>query len=141
MGHRGDGAFTSIYHCTSLLTWKYATWLTERIRGGLALGLIFLAAPASPPLGRAATYKGYSKGMFKQVAKCDWLGVAITMGWATCLILFMQWGGVTKKWNDGSVIACIVMTVVLPPVFIGYEYWLGEHAMFKLALLKRRSIS
>lgn len=76
-----------------------------------------------------------------QVARCDWLGVAITMAWACCLILFMQWGGVTKAWNDGSVIACIVVAAVGPFFFLGYEYWLGEHAMFKMALLKRRTIA
>lgn len=102
---------------------------------------MLFAQPTRPPLGRAAIYKGYSKAMIKQVAQCDWLGVAITIGWAVCLILFMQWGGITKKWSDGSVIATIVVTAVLPFVFVGYEYWLGEHAMFKLRLLKRRTIT
>lgn len=103
--------------------------------------MIAFFQPKAPPLGRAATYKGYSKHMAMQIVRCDWLGVAITMGWACCLILYMQWGGVTKKWSDGSVIACIVLSVVLVPIFLAYEWWLGEHAMFKIALLKRRTIA
>jgi uncharacterized membrane protein len=78
--------------------------------------------------------------MLLQVAKCDWGGCAISMGWACCLILFMQWGGVTKKWSDGSVIACAVLSGVLPVVFVLYEWWMGEQAMFKLHLFRMRSI-
>ena len=110
------------------------------LQGGIALALMFFFQKTAPPLGRAASYKGYSKAMVMQVLKCDWLGVAITMGWACCLILFMQWGGVTKKWSDGSVIACEVLSGVLPIVFVLYETWLGDHAMFRVALLKRRTI-
>lgn len=104
------------------------------------MAMIFVFQPLSPPLGRASTYKGFHRGMFMQVAKCDWVGVAISMAWAVCLILFLQWGGQTRAWSDGGVITCIVLSVVLIPIFIGYEYWLGEKAMFKLALLKRRTI-
>ena len=68
-----------------------------------------------------------------QLAKCDWLGVAFAMAWGCCLILALQWGGVTKKWNDGSVIATLVMIPVIPVLFFTYEWWLGENAMFKLA--------
>ena len=78
--------------------------------------------------------------MFMQVVKCDWGATCISMAWAVCTILFMQWGGVTKKWSDGSVIACIVMSAVLPFIFLLYEYWMGEKAGFRIALLKRRTI-
>jgi len=109
--------------------------------GGIALGMIFLAQPMSPPMGRAASYKGFNRDMILQVAKCDWMGAAISMAWACCIILFMQWGGVTKPWNNGSVIATAVLSFVLIPVFLAWEWWLGEHAMFKMRLLKRRTIA
>lgn len=79
--------------------------------------------------------------MLHALAKCDWLGVAIAMAWGCCVILFTQWGGVTKSWKDGSVIACAVMTFVIPFIFLGWEYWLGDNAMFKLALIRRRTIA
>lgn len=62
------------------------------------------------------------------------------MGWGCCIILALQWGGVTKPWNDGSVIATLVLSAVLPIVFVLWEGWLGENAMFKLFLFKRRTI-
>lgn len=76
-----------------------------------------------------------------QILQLDWFGVAISMAWGCCAILSMQWGGVTKSWKDPSVIATLVLTAVLPPVFIGWEWWLGEKAMFKLRLIKRISIA
>ena len=103
--------------------------------------MIMFFQPTSHPLGRKDSYKGYSKEMLMQLAKCDWLGVAFAMAWGCCLILALQWGGVTKKWNDGSVIATLVMIPVIPVLFFTYEWWLGENAMFKLALIRRRSIA
>lgn len=103
--------------------------------------MIFFFQPAVPPLGRAASYKGYNKGMVMAVLRCDWLGVAISMSLGCVTILGMEWGGITKPWNDGSVIACFVMIPVLLVIFVGWEWWLGdERAMFKLGLIMRRNI-
>ncbi|KAK4687774.1 MFS transporter, DHA2 family, glioxin efflux transporter, partial [Tremellales sp. Uapishka_1] len=122
------------------VSWRWCFYINLPI-GGLAFAMILAFQPHSHPLGRKATYKGYSKAMLMQLLKCDWLGVAIAMAWAVCLILPLQWGGVTKPWSDGSVIACLVMIPVLAIVFFAYEWWLGEHAMFKLALIRRRTIA
>jgi hypothetical protein len=103
--------------------------------------MIAFFQPLNPPMGRAASYKGFSKDMFWQVIKCDWVGVVISMAWGCCLILFTEWGGVTREWSDGGVITTAVLTAVLIPVFLAWEYWLGERAMFKMQLLKRRTIA
>lgn len=102
--------------------------------------MIFFFQPTTAPLGRKATYKGYNKQMIKDFILLDWVGCALSMAWACTFILWLQWGGVTKKWNDGSVIACLVLSFVLMPVFVAWEWFVGERAMFKLHLLKRRTI-
>ncbi|ORY27750.1 major facilitator superfamily domain-containing protein [Naematelia encephala] len=122
------------------VSWRWCFYINLPF-GGVAWVMILLTQKASPPLGRAATYKGYSREMLWDLAKCDWMGGAISMAWATCAILALQWGGVTKPWNDPSVIACLVMMAVLPGVFLLWEWWLGpERQMFKLFLFKKRSI-
>ena len=122
------------------VTWRWCFYINLPF-GGVALAAITFFQPLSPPLGRAASYKGLSWSMFWDVVKCDWGGCALSMAWGVCCILFMQWGGVTKKWNDGSVIATAVLTGVLPFVFVLYEWWLGDKAMFKLHLFKHRTIA
>ena len=108
--------------------------------GGVAAAMLVLFQPARPPLGRAASYKGYNKDMLMAVVNCDWVGMLISMGWGVVAILFMQWGGVTRPWNDGGVIACAVLTGVIPFIFLLWEWYIGPKAMFKFYLLKRRTI-
>lgn len=118
--------------------------LTKKINlplGGAALILQTIVQPAVAPLGQAATYKGYSREMIWKVAKCDWVGCALAMGWGCCVILALQWGGIERPWNDGAVIACLVLVGVLPVIFVLWEKWLGDQAMFKMYLLKRRTIA
>ncbi|OCF76843.1 aflatoxin efflux pump AFLT [Kwoniella mangroviensis CBS 8886] len=122
------------------VSWRWCFYINLPF-GGLAMASIAVFQPTRPPLGREKTYEGYSKDMFWKVVKCDWGGMIIAMGWAICFILFTQWGGVTKKWSDGSVIACIVLSAVLVPVFVLYEWFIGtDRQMFKLRLLKRRNV-
>lgn len=104
----------------------------------MALGIF---QPTWPPLGRAKTYQGYGKHMLNQVLRCDWVAAVIAMAFACVFILSLQWGGVTKKWSDPSVIVCLVFTGVLIPVFLLWEWWIGsDRAMFSLAIVKRRTI-
>jgi len=79
--------------------------------------------------------------MLKDLLLCDWVGAIIAMGWSVCLILSLQWGGVTRKWNDGGVIAMLVLTGVLPFVFVAWEWFVGpKRQMLKLRFFKRRTI-
>jgi hypothetical protein len=78
--------------------------------------------------------------MLWAVLKCDWVGMVLAMGWGCSVILALEWGGITKPWSDGGVIVCLVLIGVLPFVFVGWEYWLGDGAMFKLKLIMRRTI-
>ncbi|KAK7949480.1 MFS general substrate transporter [Apiospora saccharicola] len=55
-----------------------------------------------------------------------------------CLTLALQWGGLTKHWNDGSVIAALVMWILLTIAFVVTEYFQGTRAMVPLRLPKPR---
>ncbi|KAJ7895197.1 putative MFS transporter [Mycena olivaceomarginata] len=52
--------------------------------------------------------------------------------------LALQWGGQNKPWNDGSVIAALVMFGVLTVAFVITEWLQGAYAMVPLSLLKPR---
>ncbi|OCF40914.1 aflatoxin efflux pump AFLT [Kwoniella heveanensis CBS 569] len=121
------------------VSWRWCFYINLPI-GGVAVICLLIFQPSRPPLGRDKTYKGYSMEMVKQVIKCDWVAVALATGWGCSFILFTQWGGVTKKWSDGSVIACIVLSAILPIIFCVYEWWMKDMAYFRIRLLKRRNI-
>ncbi|WWD22099.1 hypothetical protein CI109_106588 [Kwoniella shandongensis] len=122
------------------VTWRWCFYINLPF-GGVAIACLLFFLPTRPPLGRAASYKGYSKDMFKQLLMCDWFAVALTMAWACVFILGLQWGGVTKKWNDASVIVCLVFSFVLIPAFCLYEWWMKDKAYFRIRLLRRRTIA
>lgn len=79
--------------------------------------------------------------MFKQVIACDWVGAAIVLAWATCLILGLEYGGITKSWKSADVIVLLVMIPVLAVVFFLWEFYLGKKAMLPLSMLKDRSVT
>lgn len=123
------------------VSWRWCFYINLPL-GGVALAALLVFQPTVPPMGRRATYKGYSLDMVKQFLLMDWVGAAISMAWAVCFILGLQDGGVTKKWSNGSVIACLVLSVVLIPIFLAWEWFLGpERQMFKFHLLRNRTTS
>lgn len=122
------------------VSWRWCFYINLPL-GGVALACITLFMPSTPPLGRRATYKGYSWDMVKQFAMLDWVGAVLSMAWAVCLILGLQYGGVSMKWSDGRVIALLVLIVVLIPIFLLWEWFIGpERQMFKFYLVRRRTV-
>ncbi len=40
-----------------------------------------------------------------KLLRLDWISILLTIGFVTCLGVGLQWGGVSKSWKDGGVIA------------------------------------
>lgn len=73
------------------------------------------------------------------ILQLDIPGFAILLASLVCFILALQWGGQSKQWSDGSVIAALVMWIVLLIVFVIVEAFQGERAMVPFRMLKPRS--
>jgi hypothetical protein len=43
--------------------------------------------------------------MWQKLVGLDWISAVLTLGFVTCLGVGLQWGGITKPWNDAGVIA------------------------------------
>ena len=117
------------------VSWRWCFYINLPV-GGIAFALLFFLLETFHPYGRADTYQGYGIHMLKQLQHCDWMGVAISLSWGVVFILATQWGGVTKSWKNGSVIACCVMSLVLGVMFVAWEAYLGDKAMLPLKLFK-----
>jgi hypothetical protein len=100
---------------------------------GVTVPVITVAVKASPPLG--STPEQWSlRSRLEQTLKIDWVGFLLVLAGVTCIVLGLQWGGNTKSWSDGSVIATLVLGPVLLMVLVGWEYVLGERAMVPPAI-------
>lgn len=56
-----------------------------------------------------------------------------------CLTLALQWGGQTKTWDNGSVIAALVLWVLLTIGFFVVEWLQETRAMTPISILKQRT--
>ncbi|KIR26232.1 hypothetical protein I309_04906 [Cryptococcus deuterogattii LA55] len=123
------------------VSWRWCFYINLPL-GGVAIVCLIFFQPSRPPLGRADSYKGYSKAMLKQLLMCDWVGVVLSMAFAVCFILATQWGGVTKSWGSAPVVVTLVLAGVLPIVFCLYEYFIKESiSYFRIRLFKRRTVA
>ena len=104
--------------------------------GGLASAVILftLKVPES------ARGKDLEVSLKEKILQMDLLGVVTIMGGILCYLLAVEWGGVTKAWDDGSVIGTLVASAVLLVLFGILEWRLGERALLPGRLIKQRII-
>ncbi|KAF8317979.1 MFS general substrate transporter [Clavulina sp. PMI_390] len=121
---------------TDHASWRWCFYINLPI-GGFACALIVILVPTRAPYGRADTYKGYGWHMLHQLLACDWVGIAIILGWGCVSILVMQEGGVTKNWKNASIIVMFILIPILPAVFIAWEFYMGPNAMMPIRVFKR----
>lgn len=76
----------------------------------------------------------------EKILNMDLIGTFIIMAAAICYLLALQWGGVTKEWSSGSVIATLVIFIILVIVFVVAEWWQGDRAVLVGRLLRNRTI-
>jgi hypothetical protein len=70
----------------------------------------------------------------------DFSGTSLILAATVCYLLAMEWGGTTKAWDSGSVIAVLVLFSVLIVFFILNEWWQGEKAQLNFRILKSRAM-
>ncbi|QRW16005.1 major facilitator superfamily transporter [Rhizoctonia solani] len=88
------------------------------------------------PFG-AITYEG--KTTLQKWISLDWAGSILALGMVTALLLPLQWGGNERPWNDKVVIALFCVFGVLLPAFIAWEYKLGDRAIMRTSMFRRRT--
>lgn len=71
----------------------------------------------------------------------DLPGTFILMASFTCLILALQWGGVSKAWGSSEVIGTLVGFVLILILFIGVQIWQGDRALIVPRLMKQKTIA
>ncbi|KAK4688498.1 hypothetical protein P7C73_g1604, partial [Tremellales sp. Uapishka_1] len=135
MGPLVGGAFTDM----SAHGWRWCFYLNLPI-GGVTLGLLVLTMPnirLLPPFSGARD----DRPTWRKVLRIDWIGAVLTIAFVTCLGIGLQYGGITKNWNDPSVIVTLVLAPVFFIALLAWSYLIGERAMIPTVLLRRRHFS
>ncbi|KAK9777216.1 putative MFS transporter [Seiridium cardinale] len=116
---------------TTNVTWRWCFWVNLPVGGPVVvLILLFFYVPRHVQT-TAATWK-------EIVLQLDLPGFVFLLTSLICFTLALQWGGQTKPWSDGSVIAVLVMWITLTLSFILIEWWQGSYAMVPLNLMRTR---
>lgn len=58
-----------------------------------------------------------------------------------CLLLALQWGGSTYDWDNGRIIALLVLTGLLLIAFIGIQMWKKDYGTVPPRVFKQRSMA
>jgi MFS transporter, DHA2 family, glioxin efflux transporter len=61
----------------------------------------------------------------------DLLGTFTIMAAVVCYLLALQWGGVTKKWSDSTVIGTLIGFCLLAIAFVINEYIMSDRALLQ----------
>jgi hypothetical protein len=77
----------------------------------------------------------------QQILQLDPPGLAFLLPAIVCLLLALQWGGTTYAWNDGRIIALLVLFPVFTAVFIGIQIKRPNFATVPPRIIMQRSIA
>ncbi|KAG9792244.1 MFS-type transporter grgE [Exophiala dermatitidis] len=119
---------------TDNLSWRWCFYINLPIGGVAAIIIFFFFHTPKAARPQAATLK-------EKLLQMDFPGTFTIMAAIVCYLLAMQWGGATKPWSDGSVIAVLVMFGVLVIAFGVIEYFQGDRALLQGRLLKDRTLA
>ncbi|KAJ5433840.1 Major facilitator superfamily domain general substrate transporter [Penicillium cf. griseofulvum] len=102
--------------------------------GGLAAFVILLTfkTPAAAKVVQAT--------MKEKLLNTDPIATVLTMGALACLLLALQYGGVSHAWNSSVVIGLLVGFGVLVIALIIAEIWQGERAMLTPRIMRKRTV-
>lgn len=121
---------------TDHVSWRWCFWINLPL-GAFSAVVVAALLPLHPPLGSTAESQGQS--LVKKWLNLDWVGAILSLGMVTTLVLPLEWGGVTRAWDDKVIIALLVTAGVLFIIFGVWEYFKGDNALLPMHLLLNRT--
>ncbi|KAB8532571.1 hypothetical protein FH972_025516 [Carpinus fangiana] len=115
-------------------TWRWCFYINLPL-GAIAMGCIVFFLD-----GRFLMHKE-QKTLRDFWAEFDLFGSVIFVGCIICLLLALQWGGVTYAWNSGRIIALLVAFAVSLVGFLLWMWYKQEKALLPLRIARQRSVA
>ncbi|KAF9871860.1 hypothetical protein CkaCkLH20_10794 [Colletotrichum karsti] len=117
---------------TSKVTWRWCFYINLPFGGVAALVIIFLLR-----IPERETTKLSTKA---KLAQLDFYGTSLLIPGTVCLLLALQWGGLTYPWSEGRIVALLVLAGVLLLGFVAVQALLPNTATIPPRIFKQRSI-
>ncbi|RDW76741.1 MDR family MFS transporter [Aspergillus mulundensis] len=116
------------------VSWRWCFYINLPIGGVAAAGLVIFFR--TPGHAKAA----YGTPLREKLKRFDYVGLGILLVGLVCFFLALQWGGVTRPWSSGAIIALLVLWVVLTVAFVLVEWYQGDRSLMVPRLLLNRDI-
>jgi EmrB/QacA subfamily drug resistance transporter len=114
--------------------WRWCFYINLPCGGVVVVLLLFFLHIPQGNLQRKPT-------TFKDVAtRLDLVGTFFLLPCIICLLLALQWGGLTYSWGNARIIALLVLSGILFIIFLIVQRWKGENATVPGHIFFNRSI-
>lgn len=117
---------------TSNVTWRWCFYINLPF-GGIAMVFIFFLLQIPD---RETTHLPNRQ----KLAQLDSLGLLFLLPGVICLLLALQWGGSKYAWNNGRIIALLVLAGILSIGFVLVQIFKPDTATVPPRIFKQRSI-
>ena len=119
---------------TDHLSWRWCFYINLPLGAVTALGiLIFLKLKPHPQ-----TEKESFLTVFKRL---DPIGTTLFVPSIICVLLALQWGGVTYAWSNGRIIALFIVFGLTLIAFCAAQFYLKEDATVPIRVASQRTIA
>lgn len=98
-----------------------------------ALLVFFLHIPPEMLKRESTTWK-------EKIARVDPIGTAFFLPAIICLLLALQWGGVTYAWSNARIVVLLILAGLLLIAFLSTQKWKGDNATVPGRIFVNRSI-
>lgn len=108
---------------TTYVSWRWCFYINLPIGGVTLLVILFLF---ENPAGQKLSTENFKTKLIEM----NLVGLGVFIGSIVCLLLALQWGGVTYAWSSGRIVVVLVVFAVSFVLFLALEVWKRDHAVF-----------
>ncbi|TVY22562.1 Efflux pump [Lachnellula hyalina] len=119
---------------TDHVTWRWCFFINLPFGGITTAGVLFFLNLKEKPVAAQEPWTVILR-------KLDPIGSLLFVPAIICLLLALQWGGVTYEWSNGRVIALLVVFVIALLAFIVLQLFIGDDATVPARIASQRSMA
>ncbi|RYP01983.1 hypothetical protein DL765_010800 [Monosporascus sp. GIB2] len=119
---------------TEYTTWRWCFYINLPCGAVIGGFLLLVSIPDYRVVGDG------TQAVSQSLRKLDLIGFLLFTPTVIMFILALQWGATVYPWNNATIIGLFCGALGNLPVFLAWEYRVGDEAMIPLFLLRRRII-